>query len=104
VGASLALWDSYRAYNSGNGSLAVAYISVAVGNAAWGVYALGLSINPYLLIIGAVFALGGAIVANLLTDSDAELITRNGPFGIHFSTIQEEAAGRDDPFKHLSDP
>ncbi|WP_439885731.1 hypothetical protein ACTACK_11875 [Pseudomonas syringae] len=104
VGASLALWDSYRAYNSGNGSLAVAYISVAVGNAAWGAYALGLSINPYLLIIGAVFALGGAIVANLLTDSDAELITRNGPFGIHFSTIQEEAAGRDDPFKHLSDP
>ncbi|MEE4671573.1 hypothetical protein V2L05_20310 [Pseudomonas alliivorans] len=104
LGASLALWDSYRAYNSGNYSLALAYLSTAVGNAAWGAYALGLSINPYLLIIGAVFAIGGAIVANLLTDSDAELVTRNGPFGIHFYKTQEETTGRDNPFKHLRDP
>ncbi|QHF04255.1 hypothetical protein N015_18300 [Pseudomonas asturiensis] len=104
IGAAISAWDAYRAFRDGNDSQALAYMSVTVGSGVWGAYALGLTINPYALIIGVVLALGGTVVANLLTDSDAELVTRNGPFGIYFSKTQEEVTGRGNPFKHLKDP
>ncbi|WP_122852877.1 hypothetical protein [Pseudomonas viridiflava] len=104
IGAAISAWDAYRAFRDGNGLQAAAYLAVTAGTGAWGAYALGLTINPCALIIGVVLAVGGAIVANLLTDSDAELVTRNGPFGIYFSKTQDESNGKSSPFKHLKDP
>ncbi|MEE5079902.1 hypothetical protein V2K58_10280 [Pseudomonas alliivorans] len=103
-GAAISAWDAYRAFSDGNGLQAAAYLAVTAGTGAWGAYALGLTINPYALIIGVVLALGGAIVANLLADSDAELVTRNGPFGIYFSKTQDELTGKAKLYKHLKDP
>ncbi|MBH9087434.1 hypothetical protein I5K40_21015, partial [Pseudomonas aeruginosa] len=63
-------------------------------------------VNPYALLAGAVLAIGGTVVANLLTDSDAETIVKKGPFGRQFAEagLLDSLMGQDQRFAHLKDP
>ena len=72
----------------------------------WGAYVLGWIVNPYALLAGAVLAIGGTVVANLLTDSDAETIVKKGPFGRQFAEagLLDSLMGQDQRFVHLKDP
>ena len=84
-GAGISVWDGYRALRQGDSDAAAAYGVAAVGGGLWGAYVLGWIVNPYALLAGAVLAIGGTVVANLLTDSDAETIVKKGPFGRQFA-------------------
>ncbi|MGC8383908.1 hypothetical protein ACP3P8_11180, partial [Pseudomonas aeruginosa] len=58
------------------------------------------------MLAGAVLAIGGTVVANLLTDSDAETIVKKGPFGRQFAEagLLDSLMGQDQRFAHLKDP
>ena len=104
-GAGISVWDGYRALRQGD-SDAAAYGVAAVGGGLWGAYVLGWIVNPYALLAGAVLAIGGTVVANLLTDSDAETIVKKGPFGRQFAEagLLDSLMGQDQRFAHLKDP
>ncbi|MBG4982089.1 hypothetical protein [Pseudomonas aeruginosa] len=105
-GASISAWDGYRALRQGDNDAAAAYGVAAVGGGLWGAYALGWIVNPYALLAGAALAIGGTVVANLLTDSDAETIVKKGPFGRQFAEagLLDSLMGQDQRFAHLKDP
>ncbi|WP_457931709.1 hypothetical protein ACT51I_27260 [Pseudomonas aeruginosa] len=105
-GASISAWDGYRALRQGDNDAAAAYGVAAVGGGVWGAYALGWIVNPYALLAGAALAIGGTVVANLLTDSDAETIVKKGPFGRQFAEagLLDSLMGQDQRFAHLKDP
>ncbi|RAF17700.1 hypothetical protein DN516_30940, partial [Burkholderia multivorans] len=67
-GAGISVWDGYRALRQGDSDAAAAYGVAAVGGGLWGAYVLGWIVNPYALMAGAVLAIGGTLVANLLND------------------------------------
>ncbi|EOG2037347.1 hypothetical protein FA366_04480 [Pseudomonas aeruginosa] len=105
-GAGISVWDGYRALRQGDSDAAAAYGVAAVGGGLWGAYVLGWIVNPYALLAGAVLAIGGTVVANLLTDSDAESIVKKGPFGRQFAEagLLDSLMGQDQRFAHLKDP
>ncbi|MFL1517811.1 hypothetical protein ACI77G_26320, partial [Pseudomonas prosekii] len=72
----------------------------------WAAYGAGLVINPYALVVGMVLAIGGTISANLLTDSDMEIVVKKGPFGLQFAEagMLDQALGKGQRFAHLKDP
>ncbi|WP_150302369.1 hypothetical protein [Pseudomonas profundi] len=104
--AVLCTWDATRAWHQGDRDAALAYGIAATGGAAWGAYALGMSINPIVLAAGAVLFIGGNIVAGWLIDSDIEALLKNGPFGKqHGRTgVLDSLLGDDQRFAHLADP
>ncbi|PKH15668.1 hypothetical protein BI292_19905 [Pseudomonas sp. 43NM1] len=106
LGASLSGWDSYRALNQGDTDAAAAYAVAAAGGGLWAAYGAGLVINPYALVVGMVLAIGGTIAANLLTDSDMEIVVKKGPFGLQFAEagMLDQALGKGQRFAHLKDP
>ena len=105
-GALLSGWDSYRSLNQGDTDAAAAYGVAAVGSGLWAAYGFGLIINPYALVAGVVLTIGGTIAANLLTDSDMEIVVKKGPFGCQFAEagILDEALGNGERYAHLQDP
>jgi hypothetical protein len=62
---TISMWDAERAWRQGDHDAALAY-GVAAGGAAWTAYALGMCINPIVLVAGAVLFIGGTIVAGWL--------------------------------------
>lgn len=106
LGTGISVWDGYRALRQGDNDAAAAYGVAAVGGGLWGAYALGWIVNPYALLAGAALAIGGTVVANLLTDSDAETIVKKGPFGRQFAEagLLDSLMGQDQRFAHLKDP
>lgn len=106
LGTGISVWDGYRALRQGDNDAAAAYGVAAVGGGLWGAYALGWIVNPYALLAGAALAIGGTVVANLLTDSDAETIVKKGPFGRQFAEagLLDSLMGQDQRFVHLKDP
>lgn len=104
---AITAWDAKRAWHQGDRDAALAYgAAAAAGGAAWTAYALGMSINPVVLVAGAVLFIGGSILAGWLVDSDVEALLKNGPFGKdHGQTgILDKLFGDDQRFAHLSDP
>ena len=77
----ITVWDAKRAWHQGDLDAALAYGVAAAGGAAWTAYALGMCINPVVLVAGAVLFIGGSILAGWLVDSDIEALIKNGPFG-----------------------
>lgn len=106
LGSVISGWDSYRALGQGDTDAAAAYGVAAVGGGLWGAYALGWVINPYVLIVGVTLTIGGTIAANLLTDSDMEIVVKKGPFGVQFAEtgVLDQAFGNGQRFVHLKDP
>ncbi|WP_339496255.1 hypothetical protein [Pseudomonas sp. RA_105y_Pfl2_P56] len=104
-GALLSGWDSYRALDQGDTNAAAAYGVAAAGGGLWAAYGFGLVLNPYALVIGMVLSIGGTIAANLLTDSDIEIVVKKGPFGNQFAEagILDKALGNAQRFSHLKD-
>lgn len=105
-GASVSGWDSYRSLGQGDTDAAAAYGVAAVGGGLWGAYALGWIINPYALVVGVMLTIGGTIAANILTDSDLEIVVKKGPFGRQFAEagMLDQALGNGQRFAHLKDP
>ena len=103
---AITVWDAKRAWHQGDRDAALAYGVAATGGAAWTAYALGMCINPVVLVAGAVLFIGGSIVAGWLTDSDIEALLKNGPFGRDHgqTSLLDKAFGDDQRFAHLSDP
>ncbi|TLX60900.1 hypothetical protein DN824_02930 [Stutzerimonas nosocomialis] len=103
---AITVWDAKRAWHQGDRDAALAYGVAAAGGAAWTAYALGMCINPVVLVAGAVLFIGGSIVAGWLVDSDIEALLKNGPFGKdHGQTgMLDKVFGDDQRFAHLSDP
>lgn len=99
-------WDAKRAWHQGDRDAALAYGLAVVGGGAWGAYALGLCINPLVLVAGAVLFIGGNIVAGWLTDSDIEALFKNGPFGKQQGEVGllDKVLGDDQRFSHLANP
>ncbi|MHB9797682.1 hypothetical protein ACYCAX_07690 [Pseudomonas sp. MT3] len=99
-------WDAGRAWRQGDTDAALAYGVAAVGGAVWTAYAAGLILNPYALVAGAILFIGGSIVAGWLTDSDAEVLIKHGPFGSEQGEvgILDSVLGNDARFAHLSNP
>src|SRR5690606_32096003 len=85
---------------------ALAYGVAAAGGAAWSAYALGMAINPFVLVAGGVLFIGGSILANWLIDSDVEALLKNGPFGRDHGQVGllDSLLGDDQRFAHLQDP
>lgn len=104
--AALSTWDAKRAWHQGDRDAAVAYGVAATGGAAWGAYAAGMSINPIVLVAGAVLFIGGSIVAGWLIDSDIEALLKNGPFGKQHGEagLIDSLLGDDQRFAHLANP
>jgi len=104
LSAALCIWDVKRAWHQGDRNAAVAYGVAATGGAAWGAYALGLSINPIVLAAGAILCIGGSIVAGWLIDSDIEALLKNGPFGKQHGEagLIDSLLGDDQRFAHLA--
>ncbi|WP_313288551.1 hypothetical protein [Stutzerimonas nitrititolerans] len=102
----ISAWDAKRAWHQGDRDAALAYGVAASGGAAWAAYALGMCINPVVLVAGAVLFIGGSILAGWLVDSDIEALMKNGPFGKgHNQTnLVDRVFGDDQRFAHLSDP
>lgn len=103
---AITVWDAKRAWHQGDRDAALAYGVAAAGGAAWTAYALGMCINPVVLVAGAVLFIGGSIVAGWLVDSDIEALLKNGPFGKDHgqTSLLDKAFGDDQRFAHLSDP
>ncbi|WP_313223552.1 hypothetical protein [Stutzerimonas nitrititolerans] len=103
---AITVWDAKRAWHQGDRDAALAYGVAAAGGAAWTAYALGMCINPVVLVAGAVLFIGGSILAGWLVDSDIEALMKNGPFGKdHGQTgMLDKVFGDDQRFAHLSDP
>lgn len=97
--AAISAWDSYRNYNDGNYELSASYATITAGNLIWLAYTIGLTINPFALLIGAALVIGGAVLANIFDDDAIELAVRYGPLGT-------DSAAEDSPedFLHLKDP
>lgn len=104
--AVITAWDAKRAWHQGDRDAALAYGVAAAGGAAWAAYALGMCINPIVLVAGAVLFIGGNIVAGWLVDSDIEALMKNGPFGKDYgqTSMIDSLSGDDQRFAHLSDP
>ncbi len=103
---AITVWDAKRAWHQGDRDAALAYGAAAAGGAAWTAYALGMCINPVVLIAGATLFIGGNILAGWLVDSDVEALMKNGPFGKDHGQVGalDELLGDDQRFAHLSDP
>ncbi|MCQ4256934.1 hypothetical protein [Stutzerimonas stutzeri] len=103
---AITVWDAKRAWHQGDRDAALAYGVAAAGGAAWTAYALGMCINPVVLVAGAVLFIGGSIAAGWLVDSDIEALLKNGPFGRDHgqTSLLDKAFGDDQRFAHLSDP
>ncbi|KAE9641696.1 hypothetical protein EJA70_21285 [Pseudomonas sp. PB103] len=106
LGASLSGWDSYRALKQGDTDAAAAYAVAAAGGGLWAAYGLGIVINPYVLAVGMILTIGATIAANLLTDTDIEIVIKKGPFGLQFAEtgILDKALGNGQRFANLKDP
>ncbi|MBD1553861.1 hypothetical protein HAQ06_25875, partial [Pseudomonas sp. C2L12B] len=106
ITTAITLWDAERAWHQGDHDVAFAYGIAATGGAAWTAYALGMSINPVVLIVGAALFIIGSIVAGWLVDSDIETLLKNGPFGQNHrnANVPGKALGYDPRFLHLRDP
>lgn len=104
--AFLSIWDTERAWRQGDTDTAAAYGVAAIGAGIWAAYGVGLLINPYALVAGAVLFIGGNIVAGWLTDSDAEALIKHGPFGSSRGEVGmlDDLMGNDSRFAHLNDP
>ncbi|WP_417312931.1 hypothetical protein [Ectopseudomonas khazarica] len=102
----ISAWDAKRAWHQGDRDAALAYGVAAAGGAAWTAYAVGMCINPVVLVAGAVLFIGGSIVAGWLTDSDVEALLKNGPFGKDNgeTSLPELIFGEDSRFAHLKEP
>ncbi|QGW21439.1 hypothetical protein GOM96_10715 [Stutzerimonas degradans] len=102
----ITVWDAKRAWNQGDRDAALVYGVAAAGGAAWTAYALGMCINPVVLVAGAMLFIGGNIVAGWLVDSDIEALMKNGPFGRDHgqTSMLDKVFGDDQRFAHLSDP
>lgn len=102
----LAAWDAKRAWHQGDRDASLAYGVAAAGGAAWTAYALGMAINPFVLVAGGVLFIGGSVLANWLVDSDAEALLKNGPFGRDHGQVGllDNLLGEDQRFAHLQDP
>jgi len=102
----ITVWDAKRAWHQGDRDAALAYGAAAAGGAAWTAYALGMCINPVVLLAGAVLFIGGSILAGWLVDSDVEALMKNGPFGkVHGQVgMLDTVFGDDQRFAHLSAP
>ncbi|HAQ87737.1 MAG TPA: hypothetical protein DCR78_15035, partial [Pseudomonas sp.] len=102
----ITVWDAKRAWHQGDRDAALAYGAAAAGGAAWTAYALGMCINPVVLLAGAVLFIGGSILAGWLVDSDVEALMKNGPFGKEHGQvgILDTVFGDDQRFAHLSAP
>ena len=105
-GAILSGWDSYRSLKQGDTDAAAAYGVAAVGSGLWAAYGVGIILNPYALVVGMALTIGGTIAANLLTDSDMEIVVKKGPFGLQFAEagVLDQALGKGQRFNHLKDP
>src|SRR5690606_12346981 len=103
---AITVWDAKRAWHQGDRDAALAYGVAAAGGAAWTAYALGMCINPVVLVAGAVLFIGGSILAGWLVDSDVEALVKNGPFGKNYNqaNLIDRVFGEDQRFAHLSDP
>ncbi len=99
-------WDAKRAWHQGDHDAALVYGVAAAGGAAWTAYALGMCINPVVLVAGAVLFIGGNILAGWLVDSDIEALIKNGPFGKDHgqTSMIDKVLGDDQRFAHLGDP
>jgi len=104
AGALLSILDAFKSLEKGRYAQSAAYFATALGSGIWAAYALGLTINPLALLIGVAVTIGGSIIANLLSDSDIKLLTRNGPFGLKFSGNQTSFAENNKNLIHLNDP
>jgi len=106
IGATLSGWDSYRSVEKGDTDAAAAYGVAAIGGALWAAAAVGLIIVPYVLLVGVTLTIGGTIVANLLTDSDLEIVLKKGPFGHQFAEAGpvDQVTGNSERFAHLRNP
>lgn len=106
VTTAMTVWDAKRAWHQGDRDAALAYGAAAAGGAAWTAYALGMCINPVVLLAGAVLFIGGSILAGWLVDSDVEALMKNGPFGRdhNYTNLIDRVFGDDQRFAHLSDP
>ena len=103
---AITVWDAKRAWHQGDRDAALAYGVAAAGGAAWTAYALGMCINPVVLVAGAVLFIGGSILAGWLVDSDIEALMKNGPFGKDHgqTSMLDTVFGDDQRFVHQSDP
>ena len=103
---AITVWDAKRAWHQGDRDAALAYGAAAAGGAAWTAYALGMCINPVVLIAGATLFIGGSILAGWLVDSDVEALMKNGPFGKDHgqTSVIDRLFGDDQRFAHLNDP
>ncbi len=103
---AITVWDVKRAWHQGDLDAALAYGVAAVGGAAWTAYALGMCINPVVLVAGAVLFIGSSMLAGWLVDSDIEALMKNGPFGQDHghTSMLDKVFGDDQRFAHLSDP
>ncbi|OCX12197.1 hypothetical protein BBI09_20595 [Stutzerimonas xanthomarina] len=103
---AITVWDAKRAWHQGDRDAALAYGAAAAGGAAWAASALGMCINPVVLVAGAVLFIGGSILAGWLVDSDVEALVKNGPFGKDYNqaNLIDRVFGEDQRFAHLSDP
>ncbi|RMQ50098.1 hypothetical protein ALQ04_05428 [Pseudomonas cichorii] len=104
ISATISVWDSYRAYKAGDYALSASYAVIATGSILWGLYAIGLVANPLALLIGVGMAIGGVLHANILSDNEAELAVRYGPFGTDALTGQMPTTENPQHFMHLKDP
>ena len=102
----LSIWDAKRAWHQGDHDASLVYGLAAAGGAAWTAYALGMSINPFVLVVGGVLFIGGSVLASWLVDSDIEALLKNGPFGCHHGQVGllDELLGEDKRFVHLHNP
>ncbi len=103
---ALTAWDAKRAWHQGDHDASLAYGVAAAGGTAWTAYALGMAINPFVLVAGGVLFIGGSLLANWLVDSDAEALLKNGPFGRDHGQagLLDSLLGDDRRFAHLQDP
>ena len=99
VSATISAWDSYRNYSDGNYELSASYAVITAGNLIWLAYTIGLTINPFALLIGAALVIGGAVLANIFDDDAIELAVRYGPLG-----TDSAAENSPEDFLHLKDP
>lgn len=99
ITTALSAWDASRAWRQGDYDAALAHGVLATsGSALWTACALGMVINPMVLLVGGLLFIGGSILANWLTDTDLEALAKHGPFG------KEHPKSDDERFGHLRDP
>lgn len=81
VTSVLFAWDAKRAFDQGDKDVSVANAIAASGSAMWALYTLGVLASPWVLGVGIVLLLGGAVAAALLADGAIEQAIKHGPFG-----------------------